>query len=228
MKAIIYIRKSKDSKYSPNSVSLEAQEKLCRDYCDLKQLQALRVICDDGVSGFKTRERKGFVELLEAVKQGECQAVVVYNLSRFSRNTEATLRTVREFDRQGIRLHSVTDSLDTGTAVGRLFLTMTAAFNQYERDITGERTKAALRLKKDRGEAMGSVPYGFRKEGKVLVNDLHETEAINYILSLRQQNKSLREIAEIMTDSRFNSRTGPKWHHDTVRRILKLAENKVA
>ena len=228
MKAIIYIRKSKESKYSPNSISLDMQEDRCRDYARSRDIEVVRVICDDGVSGFKTMQRKGFVELLTEVKQGGIDAVIVYNLSRFSRNTEATLTTIREFDRQGVRLMSVTDSLDTGTAVGKLFLTMTAAFNQYERDITGERVKDALRRKKDKGEALGSVPYGYKRQGKSLVEDPTEQFNIEIVLELHEQGKSLRTIAAIMEARAIPGRTGIKWHHDTINRIVKFAEKKVA
>jgi DNA invertase Pin-like site-specific DNA recombinase len=57
--------------------------------------------------------------------------------------------------RQGADLVSLTESIDTTTATGRLVFTLLSALSQFERDLTSERTKAALAALKARGVKLG-------------------------------------------------------------------------
>ena len=62
------------------------------------------------------------------------------------------------FEKRGVALISVADSLDTGSAAGRLAITIMAAVSQLEREAIGERTRDALRHKRTSGERVGKYP----------------------------------------------------------------------
>ena len=66
------------------------------------------------------------------------------------------------FQRKGVALVSVAESLDTGSAAGRLVLNIMVSVSQWEREAIGERTRDALRLKRSRREYLGNAPYGYR------------------------------------------------------------------
>ena len=70
----------------------------------------------------------------------------------------------------------VAESLDTGSAAGRLVLNIMAAVSQWEREAIGERTRAAMRHKRSQGERVGNIEFGYRlsPDGRHLESDSAE------------------------------------------------------
>lgn len=101
---------------------------------------------------------------------------------------------------------------------------MVDLFAQYERAIIRSRTKAALAVKKARGERVGQVPYGFRLagDGVNLVADPDESRIRTRIQALREQGLSYRAIAQRLNHEGHRAR-GRRWHPTTVVRILSEA-----
>ena len=69
------------------------------------------------------------------------------------------LDAVKNMEAAGIELVSMTESIDTTTPMGRMFLTICAAFAQMERDLISERTKAGIAAHKARGGRMGKMHF---------------------------------------------------------------------
>jgi hypothetical protein len=94
-------------------------------------------------------------------------------------------------------LISVTESLDTASAAGRLVITIMAAVSQWEREAIGERTRDALRHKRSTGERVGNIRFGFRlsPDGKHVEPDPGEQGVLTEIRHLRQSGHTLRGIA---------------------------------
>lgn len=74
----------------------------------------------------------------------EVDAVIIFQLDRMFRNTVDALNTSEELDRLGVALHSINESLDTKSAMGKFFFTLTTALAEMERNIVSERTFTAL------------------------------------------------------------------------------------
>jgi len=87
--------------------------------------------------------------------------------------------------------------LDTSGAGGRFVLNILGAVAQWERETISERTRNTLRYKRERGEWVGRVPYGFKiaPDGR-LVEDPEEIKNIQRMKRLRRRGWSYREIAE--------------------------------
>lgn len=226
MKTIIYTRVSHQEQ-AKNGLSLENQLDRCRKYCAFKEFDIIGEICDEGVSGFKTSGRKGWEEMMGLVESKKIDAVVCYSLSRFARNTAATILAIEKMNKKGVEFHSITESIDTNSATGKLFLTMIAAFAEFERTMTGERIKSVLDMKKKKGEAMGSVSYGYKREGKMLVEDETEQGIIRYIVELKERGMNLRGIAEQLEDLGLKTRTGNKWHVQQIKNIIENQKVKI-
>jgi site-specific DNA recombinase len=96
-------------------------------------------------------------------------ALVVYSPSRLARSVNNTLGIASRLERAGANLVNLSERIDTTTAAGRMVFRMLAVLAELERDLCSERTKTALALKKRQGECAGQVPYGWRREGAVLV-----------------------------------------------------------
>ena len=74
-------------------------------------------------------------------------AVVVYKLDRLSRRVRDTLSLMDLIEKKSVAFHSITEKIDTKSAMGKFFLNIMASMNQWERDTIAERTRDALRLK---------------------------------------------------------------------------------
>jgi DNA invertase Pin-like site-specific DNA recombinase len=118
----------------------------------LQAAGADRVFEDHGVSGSKT-SRPGLDAALAYVRDGD--TFLVWRLDRATRSTSHALSLVQELSDRGVAFRSITESLDTSGAMGRLMLTMIAAFAALERDVTIERTRAGLAAARRAGRVGG-------------------------------------------------------------------------
>jgi len=149
MKAVGYVRVSTEDQ-AREGVSLEAQKAKITAYCQVKDLELVEVVEDAGISA-KDLRRPGVQRVLEMAKTKKVDAVVVLKLDRIFRSTVDALETTKLFAKWGVSFHSIHETLDTQSAMGRFFFTLTAALAEMERGIVAERTKAALAHKKNKG-----------------------------------------------------------------------------
>jgi site-specific DNA recombinase len=98
-----------------------------------------------------------------------------------------------------VALVSVAESLDTGSAAGRLVLNIMAAVSPWEREAIGERTRDAMRHKRSQGERVGNIAFGSRLagDGQHLEPDQVEQAALAEIGRLRGEGATLRGIAAV-------------------------------
>jgi DNA invertase Pin-like site-specific DNA recombinase len=225
MKAIGYVRVSTEDQ-AREGVSLDNQKAKIRAYAELKDLELVGIVEDAGISA-KNLNRPGAQTVLEMARKKEVGAVIVYKLDRMFRSTVDALETTRRFDKWGVAFHSIQETLDTQSAMGRFFFTLTAALAEMERGIIGERTKAALTHKRANGEKTGGdVPFGYRlsENEKTLVEDPHEQEAIRLIKRLNRKGYSLRAICGELEHEGYLTKSGKRtWNPKTVRAILARA-----
>ena len=112
-------------------------------------------IYEDAVSG-SVRERFGLTAALAALSRGD--TLVVWRLDRLGRSLSHLLEIVEKLRIREIRLQSLTEAIDTGTASGKLVYTIFGAIAEFERELIRERVIAGLKAAKDRGERIGRRP----------------------------------------------------------------------
>ncbi len=219
MRTIGYIRVSTEEQ-AREGISLENQRVKIQAYCDLNDLELVDILEDAGKSG-KDLNREGLQELLEKMKRRDIEALVVYKLDRLSRRVIDTLRLMELIEKHRVAFHSITEKVDTRTAMGKFFLNMMASLNQMERDLISERTKDALHLKIVRNERAGQIPYGWRlaPDGKTLLENEKEQQTISVIKELRGKGRSLRAICRELEKKGYEC-AGLAWHPQTVNNIL--------
>ncbi len=147
--AIDYVRVSTAGQ-AADGVSLEAQRARITAAAAAAGLELVAIHADEGLSGKRADNRPGLVAALEAACRAKA-VLVVYSLSRMSRSVTDTLAIVGRLDKAGAGFVSLTESIDTTTAAGRMMVTMLAAFAAFERELTAERTATALHHKRSRG-----------------------------------------------------------------------------
>ncbi len=165
MKAIGYIRVSTDEQ-AASGLGLADQRQRITAYAAMRGLELVDIIADEGVSGGKPiADRPGGAVLLKALRAGKASAVIVLKLDRGFRNAADCLGTVGAWDKRGIGLHIVDlggTAVDTSSAMGRFMLTVLAGAAEMERNLIAERTRAAMRQKRERGERASRIaPFGY-------------------------------------------------------------------
>lgn len=221
MRVLGYARVSTD-KQAERGVSLEAQSEKIRAMAVVHGADLLELIVDGGESA-KSLQRPGIERLLALVDAKKVDAVIVAKLDRLTRSVRDLCALLERFERRGVALISVAESLDTGSAAGRLVLNIMTAVSQWEREAIGERTRDALGHKKRNGERVGNIAYGYRlaPDGEHVEPDDAEQAALAEIRQLRRQGATLRGIAAALNHRAFRTRRGTAWRLESVARILK-------
>src|SRR5262245_49574260 len=142
-KAVGYIRVSKQNE---RGVSLDSQAEKIRAMACVHDAD-VEIVADDGETG-KHANRPGLQRVLEMVRRGEVELVIIAKLDRLTRSVKDLAELLELFQKRNVSLVSVAESLDTGSAAGRLVLNIMTAVAQWEREAIAERTAAVLRHKR--------------------------------------------------------------------------------
>lgn len=122
------------------------------------QMNALRgagcdiIFSDSGVSGAQVH-RPAFDKAFDAV--GSSDTLVIWKLDRMSRSLRHLIEISETLAARGAYLESLTEKIDTSTAVGQLIFHILGAFTQFEREMIRERTRAGLTAAAERGHYPG-------------------------------------------------------------------------
>lgn len=196
--------------------------------------------CDDGCSG-TNMERPGMQKMLNEVRRGNIQCIIVKDMSRFSRDyIEMGTYLNQIFPFMGVRFISINDCYDSRGQQGNTIELDTAfrtlLYDLYSKDVS-VKVKAALENKHASGEYVsGQVPFGYRKsmevKNAVAVNEA-EAAVVRRIFSLAMQGKSSTQIARQLhgegvpaimemrkPDKEYADGKIYSWSANSVRRIL--------
>jgi DNA invertase Pin-like site-specific DNA recombinase len=220
-RAVGYVRVSTEGQ-AADGVSLEAQEAKIKAYCDLNGLELVRVHVDAGMSGKRADNRPELQKALETVCKGRADSLVVYKLDRLARNTIDALEIAQTIEKCNGSLHSISEKLDTGSAMGRFFFTLLASLAEMERGIVSERTAAALAHKRTKGEATGHAPFGWKlcADGVRLKRDGEEQETLRIIADLQAKGLSQRKIVDELNRLGRKTKQGKQWQRINLRSVL--------
>lgn len=205
----IYARLSQERKedYRDKSNSLEMQEELCIKVANEKDIKILRVYKDYEYSGTNFK-RPAFFEMMEDIRVGRINCIIVKDMSRFGREyLEIANYIEKVFPFLGVRFISVNDNLDTkdGIKSDKSYeIAIKNIFNDlYAKDIS-KKVKASKEIKMKQGSFIGAMaPYGYKAEkteGKrVLIIDEKVADVVRLIFHLANQNKPYMQIARELT-----------------------------
>ncbi len=136
------------------STGLESQMRVLKQYCVSNEIESVEYFADEGVSGTKA-SRPALDRLMMAVENDEISSVVVYSFSRFARSTTHLLQALQIFKRKGIHFVSLTEKIDTNSAVGVAIFSILAAISQLERDLIADRVRVGLANARAKGKLIG-------------------------------------------------------------------------
>ncbi len=217
--AIGYIRVSTE-KQADKGVSLEAQQAKIEHWCKANGYELLKVYVDAGISGKRMDTRKELLAALASLKKG--MALVSYSLSRLARSTKDLIEISELVAKKKGDLVSLSESIDTTTAAGKMMFQMLAVLSEFERNLTAERTSGALQHKKATGQKYtNQTPYGFEAIEGRLVQVQQEAEVVAEIQSARAGGSTLQAIANSLNGRGIPTKTGKQWAPATIHLLLK-------
>ncbi len=221
--AIGYVRVSTDDQAAKGE-SLTMQTEKIRAMATVQDVELRDVLTDAGESA-KSLHRPAMEHLLDLVDAGAIDVVICYKLDRLTRSVRDLGDLLERFEKQGVSLVSLSESLDTSTAAGRLVLNVMASVAQWEREVIAERTREALQSKRRRGERVGTVPYGFQvdEDGRGLLELPEEQKTLATVHQLRESGQSLRAVADELNRRGLTTRRGTSWRHQYVANVLRAA-----
>ena len=176
LRCAIYTRKSSEEGLEQAFNSLDAQREACGAYIGSQRHEGWRALSahyDDGGYSGGSLERPALARLLEDIRAGKIDVVVVYKVDRLTRSLADFAKIVEIFDARGVSFVSVTQQFNTTSSMGRLTLNVLLSFAQFEREVTGERIRDKIAASKKKGMWMGGyVPLGYEVvEHQLVVND---------------------------------------------------------
>lgn len=220
-KTLGYIRVSTQDQVQ-NGFSLEAQQAKLQAYAVATDRTLDAIFTDAGASAGDLN-RSGMQALLAAIRANAVECVLVIKLDRLTRSVSDLDTLLRLCKKHDVALVSVSESLDTSSAAGRMVLNIMTTVAQWEREAIGERTKTVLQHKREQRRVYSAhVPFGWTRIDDTLVQSTAEQAVLGKIRARRAKGQSYRTIAAWLNESGVPARQGGKqWYGASVDRVLR-------
>lgn len=219
IKCAIYTRKSTDEGLEKEFNTLEAQREAGENYVLSQKHQGWRLIdehYDDGGFSGGNMKRPALQRLLEDIKNGKVNMIVVYKIDRLTRSLTDFSRMIDVFDKYKCSFVSVTQHFNTSDSMGRLTLNMLLSFAQFEREIGSERVRDKQAAAKKKGMWTGGVvPYGYRAVNKKLEIHPEEAKTIKFMFDSYVKYKSTMAVCKLLSEMGYK-----EFRRDAVHRML--------
>lgn len=204
--AVAYLRVSTDEQH----LGPDAQRAAITAWATREGVSVVAWFCDAGVSGAAAiADRAELLAALAALREHGAGVFAVAKRDRLARDVMAAAMIDRMVVDAGARVVSAagegTDSDDPSAVLMRR---MVDAFAEYERALIAARTRAALAVKRSRGEATSHAPFGFRAVDGVLVADDAEQAVIAQVRAARARGMTVRAICDELRAAGIVSRKG--------------------
>lgn len=213
MRAAIYVRVSTLSQL--DGCSIEIQKQSAIKYCEAKGYTIYNIYSDNGASASNTN-REGLRRLINDINNFDI--VLVYKLDRLSRSQKDTLNLIEDvFYKNKVGFISITESLDTNTALGKATIGMLSVFAQLEREMIRERILMGKIARAEKGKPMAwspnFIPFGYDYVGnRYVINE--DSEIVRSIFEMYLNGNGIKTIARSLSSK------NKKWYHSTIKIIL--------
>lgn len=205
--ALLYVRVS-TNRQATTGHSLESQPATLIKAAE-KSGYRVQVITETG-SG-RNSARPELNKALTKLAKGQAAALYAVDTDRLARSTIHLLEIAQASTKENWRLVITSADVDTSTPAGKAFLTMAAAFAEFESSMISERVKRQHQARRDRGEIWGATTG--------LISPL-PTAVRKKIIKLRTKGFSLREICNALTEAAIPTALGGLWYPGTIKRVL--------
>lgn len=164
-----YIRVSTEEQIG--GASLRVQQNAIESYAKNNGFELVDIFRDEGISA-KTASRPALQDMLTrlASRDNDIEAVIVYNLSRISRNVGSFYRDIGyTLASRGVTLYSTQENIDE-TPQGKLMRNLALSIHQFDNDVKSKTIKDNMRFVANEGWWQCKIPYGY-KRSRVLIGE---------------------------------------------------------
>ena len=215
----IYVRVS-TTEQAQEGYSLDAQERLLTDYCKAHGYEIYKIYRDEGISAKDVTHRPGMLALLSDASEGKFSMILVWKLTRFSRNLADLTSICEDLDKKEIALVSYSEAFDSHTPAGRMVRSMLGTVAQFEREVIAENVRMGMLERAEQGKRTCSFILGYDKEGKdsLSIND-EESKRIKYIYNTYERRKSFVELEALCDKKGIRGKRGghlTAWHIELI------------
>lgn len=201
-----YVRVS-TGEQAESGAGLEAQRQAIEAEAARRGWELVAVYEDAGASGKSMKGRPGLQEALAAVEAGEAEALLVSKLDRLSRSVIDFANVLERSRRKGWSLVALDLAIDTASASGQLVANVMASVAEWERRVIGERTSAALAVRREQGVTLGRP------------REIPE-ETVERIRELYESGLSFAAVAKRLNAEGVATPRNGRWHHGGIARAL--------
>ena len=216
----IYARVS--TQEQANNYSIAEQVERLTKYCESFGWTVLKQYVDPGFSG-ASLNRPGLASLINDVKSGKLEKVVVYKLDRLSRSQLDTLYLIEKvFLANAVDFVSMSENFDTSTPFGKAMVGILAVFAQLEREQIKERMQMGKAARAKDGLFMGTwnVPIGYDYIDGQLVTNEFEKSQVQEVFNLFLSGTPIKRMITILKEKGFSHKYG-FWNDRTIRNVLR-------
>lgn len=222
VKTGIYMRVSTEDQ-AKDGFSIHAQREKLSSYANINDWEIVDYYIDEGISAKNIKDRPDINRLINDVKEGKINNVLVYKLDRLTRSVKDLISLIELFEQYNCTFSSVTEKLDTSNAVGRMFIKIIGIFAEFERENLAERVSFGYEQKTREGNytntnGVNGFDYIVGK-GDLIVNE-QEKEIVNRIFNMYLEGNSMLKIARILNQERVQTKRGGYWSQSTIKSIL--------
>ena len=217
----VYARFSSDNQ---RKESIDEQVRACKYYAQQTgQYDIIKIYSDEALSGFKhTHKREGFLQLMEDARAHKFEAVMVYELSRFSRNGTDTITYTEELERLGIEFVSVRERLDQ-TPEGRMMMYVITGMNEYYSRNLAIEVMRGLKENAYNAKHTGGLPplgYDIDKDGHYIINPV-EAAAVRLIFDMYLSGSGYTVICDELNNKGYRTKRGNKFARNSLYDLLR-------
>ncbi len=185
-------------------------------------MEFVDLYADEAVTGTKVDKRDEFNRMMQDSKDGKIDLIMVKSASRFARNTYDGLNAVRELKKMGVNVVFEENGIDTRTMIGESELITAYSIAQEEAVSTSKNVRMGVRFRMRNGTfKQGQAPYGFKVCDGVFTVIPEEAEIVRLIFIAYREGKSLRKIADELTELGIPKANGDTtWHSNHIKYII--------
>lgn len=218
----IYIRVSTEDQ-AKDGFSIHAQREKLTKYAEANDWDIYDYYVDDGISGKNLVDRPEVTRMLEDVKSGKINNILIYKLDRLTRSMKDLIYLIEFFESNNCTFNSQTEKIDTSNAVGRMFVKIIGIFAEFERENLAERVSFGYEQKTREGNYTNTNGvYGYDYivgEGKLVINK-EEAEVVKKIFELYIDGQSYFKIAKKFNITNVPTKRGGHWASATIKSII--------
>ncbi len=190
----IYSRVSTEEQ-AKEGLSVDAQIDKCKAFCNARDWNIFKIYKDAGFSA-GSLNRPALELLLRDAEEQKFDIILVYKIDRFSRKLKDLILVLDDLKTKKINFTSVTEQIDTTSAMGEAFFQIIGVFAQLERGMVKERVELAFDRKIKFGEVLFRAPFGYVYQNKKLIPDPENSPKVKEIFEMWSQDIDYKEISE--------------------------------